>query len=756
MRRCEGLTKIKHLTSYSARRATLTALALALAALSRAAADELCGPVVTPLPETTSEAGDPDDQNVVVSSDAAELGRDGDARLKGKVDIRQGSRQLSAEDVTYDAESRSFQVDGHVEYRDPQIRVKGETGSYDAVGGAKFGDAEFEVPSRPARGSAKELAVTPLGKVRLDEVRYTTCPVGNSDWMLSADDIDLDTATRNGTGRGVRLDFKGVPILYTPIISFPLGDQRKSGFLFPDFSYSQRSGLELAAPYYFNLAPSYDLLATPRYFSDRGLQLEGEFRYLGQESEGKVNGRYLPDDDLRDIDRSLFHWQHKGDFARHWRVEVDAANASDGNYFEDFGLGAEGTSVTYLERNAQVRYFGEHWSFLGQAQNFQTIDLSIPDETRPYSRAPRLLAHGLWADGPLGLEYGLDGEAVNFHRDDGLTGVRVDVAPALRLPFRRPGLYVEPAAAYRFTRYNLSDTEPGQETSPDRGAPVLSLDAGLALERPVGDNAKRILTLEPRLLYLYVPFRDQTDLPIFDTGLPDLNLVQLFRLNRYVGADRLSDANQVSGGITARLLETGSGRQFLSATLGNTYYFETPRVALPDEVVEDRSGSNIVGELALDAYKDWSVKFGYEYDPENTQGNRSEVGVQYRPAPDRVANVGYRFRRDLVEQVDASLAWPVADRWNVFVGGIYSLRDESSIDQFAGLEYSSCCWRLRVVQRRYVSSRTGERESSIAVQLELKGLSSVGVPADAFLEDAIRGYSRELEPGRASGPSDPR
>ncbi len=469
-----------------------------------------------------------------------------------------------------------------------------------------------------------------------------------------------------------------------------------------------------------------------------------------------MNGSYLPDDDLRDIDRSLVHWEHKGDFANSWRVEVDAANASDGFYFEDFGLGAEGTSVTYLERTAQVRYYGQNWSILGQTQNFQTIDQSIPDETRPYSRVPRLLGHGLWTDGLLGLEYALDGEAVNFHRSDGLTGLRLDVAPTLRLPFRRPGMYLEPAAAYRYTTYNLSDAAPGQETSPDRGAPVFSLDAGLVLERAQGDNAKRIVTIEPRLLYLYVPFRDQADLPIFDTGLPDLNLVQLFRLNRYVGADRLSDANQVSGGVTARLLETASGRQFLSATLGTTYYFETPRVALPDELVEDRSGSNIIGDLALDAYKDWSVRFGYEYDPENTQGNRSEIGVQYRPGPDRVANVGYRFRRDLVEQVDASLAWPVSDRWNVFVGGIYSLRDESSIDQFAGFEYSSCCWRLRVVQRRYVSSRTGERESSIAVQLELKGLSSVGVPADAFLEDAIRGYSRELEPGRAPGLPDPR
>lgn len=709
---------------------------------------DLCSPVSEPLPQPDARTDaidfDPSSQDVELSSDGAEFDRDGDARLKGKVNIKQGSREITAEDVTYEAATRSFRVAGRVEYRDPVIRVKGQTGSYDAVGGARFGGAEFEIPSRPARGTADELEVTPQGRVTLDNVEYTTCPVGNRDWTLSASGITLDTTERQGTGKSVRLDFKGVPILYTPIISFPLGDQRKSGFLFPDFSYSKRSGIELAVPYYFNLAPNYDLTTTPRYFSDRGLNLENEFRYMGEDARGDVRGTYLPGDQLRDRDRSLVHWRHLDDFARLWRVEVDAQNASDQFYFEDFGAGAEGTSVTYLERNAQLRYYGRHWSILAQAQNFQTIDQTIADEVRPYSRVPRLLAHGAWSDGPLGIEYAFDGEVVNFLRDDGLTGARLDAVPELRFPLRRAGLYLEPAIGYRYTRYNLEDTEPGQDDSPDRGATIYSVDAGMILERPIGRNAERIQTLEPRLLYLNVPVREgQADLPIFDTGLPDLNLVQLFRRNRYVGADRLSDANQLSVGVTSRMLDTDSGQQYLSATLGHTYYFEAPRVTLPDEVLRDRDGSNIIGELALNAYRNWTVKAGYEWDPENTQGNKSEFGLQYRPGRDRVANVGYRFRRDLIEQVDTSVAWPVSDRWNLFAGGVYSLREESIIDQFAGFEYSSCCWRLRVVQRRYVSSRTGERDNSIAVQLELKGLSSVGVPADAFLESAIRGYSRE-------------
>lgn len=713
---------------------------LLLACGRAGAAEELCAPVVSPLEpvESPTETVDPDD--IDIRTDSAVLGRDGAAQLKGNVRVRMGDRQIEADHVEIDGATRGLRVDGEVEYRDRQIRIRGETGSYDALQGARFGGAEFEVPLRPARGAAEEIAVQPDGRITLKEVEYTTCPMGNSDWTLSASDLSLDTRTRNGSGSNVRLEFKGLPILYTPFISFPLGSERKSGFLFPDFSYSQRSGIELSVPYYLNLAPNYDLTLMPRLYSDRGINMETEFRYLAERHRGELSGRYLPNDALRDRDRSLMGWRHRGDFARHWRLDINAANASDDSYFEDFGLGPDGTSVIYLERNAELKYYDDHWLLLGQLQNFQTIDATIPEPFRPYSRVPRFIAQGSWEKGWLGLDYGVDSELVNFVRDDGVAGARFDIQPELRLPLRGAGVYIEPAAAYRYTLYELDHVPPGQSASPSRDAPVMSVDSGMLFERTAG---QRLQTLEPRILYLYVPFRDQTDLPIFDTSLPDLNLVQLFRRNRYVGADRLSDANQLSYGVTSRLLDAGSGEQYLSATLGQTVYFDSPRVTLPDEIASSRETSNVVAQLALTAYQNWNVNVGYEWDPEESQDIKSELGVQYRPRPDSVVNVGYRFRRDLIEQLDASTAWPVARRWNMYARVVYSLREESLIEQFAGFEYASCCWRLRLVQRRYVSSRTGERDNSIALQLELNGLSSVGVPADAFLESSIRGYSRD-------------
>ena len=745
---CESaaLTKIKYLTALEshrrrASRASLLALLLGIGAAA-SAEEQLCGPPVEPLPEPAPATVEGPADDIEISSDSAELGRDGDARLTGNVEVRQGDKRIRADDVSFDAATGAMRAEGSVAYEDPLIRVRGESGSFDGAGDARLGGAEFELPSRPARGAAKEISITREGKVALDKVEYTTCPLGNDDWMISARDIDLDIADRNGSGRNVRLDFKGIPILYTPWISFPIGAERKSGFLFPDFGVSDRSGVEFAAPYYFNLAPNYDLTLTPRVLSDRGYELDGEFRYLGEQTRGGVEAVYLPDDELRNRDRSYFHWSHLGDFGRHWRALVDAANASDTNYFEDFGQGSEGTSVIYVERNAELHYYGAHWDLFGQLQNHQIIDQSIPEEVRPYSRVPRLVARGRYEKGPLGLSYALDGEAAYFPRDEGVTGGRVDVEPAISWPITGAGYYVVPRGAYRYTQYELGSVAVGANNTPSRSVPIGSLDAGMIFERPAGRRQQRLLTFEPRVLYLYVPFRDQTELPVFDTALPDLNIVQLFRRNRYVGADRLSDSNQLAAGASARLIDSDTGRQYLSATLGQAWYFEAPRVILPDEPAVVRDYSNLVGELDLTAYQDWNVSLGLEWNPDVTRSEKGELSVQYRPAPDSVVNVGYRFRRDLIEQVDASLAWPVATRWNVYAGGVYSLREDTLNEDFAGVEYGSCCWKLRLVYRRYVSSRTGERDSSIALQLELSGLSSVGVPADAFLEGAIRGYSR--------------
>ncbi len=334
------------------------------------------------------------------------------------------------------------------------------------------------------------------------------------------------------------------------------------------------------------------------------------------------------------------------------------------------------------------------------------------------------------------------------------------------LNFEGAGYFVRESVAWRYTQYELDDTLPAEARSPSRTLPIESLDAGLLFER--SGNSGRTLTLEPRMQYLYVPYRNQNDLPVFDTALPDLNLVELFRTNRYVGADRQSDSNQVNIGVTSRLLDTTSGQQFLAATLGETYFLSQPRVSLPGEAVADPAREDVVAELALTAYKHWNINLGEQYNVAAARTDRTFVELQFKPAPESVINIAYRFQRnvqdealgipgcalnqptlncpppaDPLKQAEISGAWPVARDWDVLGRMVYALDGHQALERFAGFEYHACCWRMRLLGRRFVRNNTGQQETSVMLELELTGLASVGSAPDSFLGTEIRGYSRE-------------
>jgi len=471
--------------------------------------------------------------------------------------------------------------------------------------------------------------------------------------------------------------------------------------------------------------------------------------------------------------------------------------------------------VTFLERRMDVLYYDDAWRIRGQLQNFQTIDTTVDAAERPYSRVPRVQATALYPIENSNFEFAFDSEAVNFLRGVGPTGVRVNLSPEVRWSSRAPGYFFEPAVGYDFTQYDLRDAGIGRPSTPSRALPYARVDTGLIFERDAGAQGQRTQTLEPRLVYSYVPYRNQDELPIFDSGLPDLNLTELFRTNRYVGSDRIGDANQVALAVTTRLFDTVSGTQYLSATIGQIRYFSIPRVGLPQDVlslpaaIRDQYGqqlgtipvvnplavpgaltapggqsfvpfpgqyqpgqyflgqyplsaqtralalgqnpafpaSDIVAEVSLTGYKHLGVNLDYQWNPYTSQTEKSEISVQYRPDPTRVVNIGYRFQEGILKQWDGSFAWPIAGHWNTVGRWVYSLQDRQTIEQVAGFEYKSCCYKVQLVQRRYLSIRPGTTTSggtldtSISLQLELTGLSSVGKREDSFLEQSIRGYS---------------
>jgi LPS-assembly protein len=395
---------------------------------------------------------------------------------------------------------------------------------------------------------------------------------------------------------------------------------------------------------------------------------------------------------------------------------------------------------------------------------------------------PRIEAYGLWPLFNSRFVVALDSEVTNFLREVGPAGVRIDLSPELRWSARSASYFFEPAVGYHYIQYDLQNAAYGDPSTPTLTLPYGRLDTGLIFERDAGAQGQRTQTLEPRVVYSYVPYRNQNELPIFDTGLPDMNLVELFRTNRYVGGDRIGDANQVALGLTTRLFNQSTGTQYLAATIGQIRYLTLPRVTLPDQITQTLPGqtlatlpgqqtqvilpgqnlptlpgqtlssvpgetpqtfrsSDIVTEISVTAYKNWSVNVDYQWNPYTSQTEKSEVLVQYRPDPAKVVNLGYRFQQDILKQYDGSFAWPIGGHWNTVGRWVYSLQDRQTIEQLAGIEYKSCCWRFQVVQRRYVTNRNGGLDTSIALQLELTGLSSVGKPADAFLSREISGYS---------------
>jgi LPS-assembly protein len=760
-------------------RAALAVLSCLLATLPVRAGDMCPAPPKRKHPPAAAIA--PGDHLIRIDTDGGSVDAAGLAILSGHVQVHQDERSVAADSVTYDEKTGKLVVKGAVDFEDPKLGIRSDAGTYDALGGAAFDRANFQIFDRNGRGIAKNMAVHPDGKVDLTQVRYTTCPVGNQDWMLQASSINLDTEDEVGSARGVIMRFKDVPVFYTPYISFPLGDDRKSGVLFPSFGHSSNNGWQLEVPYYFNLAPNYDLTLSPGFLSARGVQLGGEFRFLTASSHGQIEENFLPNDAIQHSDRAYFHFTDITNLAQGLRFDTDIASVSDSNYFSDFAVGADQTSVTYLERRAELLYYDDAWRIRAQLQNFQTIDTSIDAGDRPYSRVPRLQAYALY---PLlsHFEFALDSEVTNFLREVGPAGVRLDLSPELRWSTRTAGYFFEPAVGYHFTQYDLQNVPVGDPTQPTRTLPYARLDTGLIFERDAGSEGQRTQTLEPRLVYSYVPYRNQNDLPIFDTGLPDLNLVELFRTNRYVGDDRIGDANQLALGMTTQLFSQTTGAQYLSATIGQIRYFTMPRVFLPEQITQTLPGqtlgtlpgqqtsvilpgqnlptlpgqtlatvpgetpqtyraSDIIGEVSVTAYKNWSLNLDYQWNPYTSQTDKSEILVQYRPDPSKVVNIGYRFQQDILKQYDGSFAWPIAGHWNTVGRWVYSLQDRQTIEQLAGFEYKSCCWKIQVLQRRYVTNRTGGLNTSIALQLELTGLSSVGKPADAFLSKEISGYS---------------
>ncbi|MEW6332277.1 MAG: LPS-assembly protein LptD [Pseudomonadota bacterium] len=683
-------------------------------------------------------AGNPPAQ---LSAREVRLTPDGVSEFSGDVELQRDGQSLGADYLRHDRRSGMLDATGHVTLREPSglsyISEETHINLESRLGYAGRGSFRFEDGS--ARGDAERIDFEGPDRTHLTRVRYTTCAPGQDDWFLRMRELELDTAGDIGTARHASVSLLGVPVFYLPYLSFPISDQRKSGFLLPRLGRSDKRGTEIAAPYYLNLAPDFDDTLTPRYLSRRGWQLQNEFRYLTRRSEGKLDLEALPNDRAQNRDdRAAGAYAHRQVFSPRWSGNVDVRAVSDKQYFEDFGDNLGLTSQTHLPQNARVDYRGPRWNFSTLAADYQTVDPTIAPADRPYARLPQVNLALNRPQQPNRVNYYFESEAVNFDRNVGVTGGRLNLAPAVALPLSNSYGFITPRVGVRHISYSLASA-PDESPSVTRG--VFSLDSGLTFERESMWSERRFTqTLEPRLYYLFIPASNQDSLPNFDTALPEFSFANLFRDNRFSGGDRIGDANQLTAALTTRFIDDKDGSERGRASLGRIYYFDDREVNLPAGTVAT-AASDIVGEATATLASHWHARSSVQWNRADSRTEKYSVYLQYNPARNRIINLGKRYSRDELEQTDVSTEWPLAARWTLRARSLYSQRDHRNVESYAGAEYNACCWALRVVAgRRLVYNsvdNTAEQSNTVMFELELTGLSRLGSVPDSPLRESM-------------------
>ena len=705
-----------------------------------------------PVPKVNQQAT-PIDPNLPAefTADRAKRNEEGMATLEGTVQMTRGTQRIDAETLSYDENNKKVYASGNVRVEDEQLVIESQEAELHLnTDYAKSNSATYQYKPLNARGRANSIERTSADFVRLENATYTTCDEGDRSWELSADEVELDKATGDGIGKDVLVKFKGMPIFYTPWIRFPIDDRRKSGFLAPTIGNSNDSGFELETPWYWNIAPNRDAILAPRVLSDRGLQLKSNFRYLNEKSFGQLGLEYLDDHEFDD-DRYLVSFEHESHFTPEIELDLLYNKVSDENYFEDLGDGLGLSSTQHIERRGDLRYRGEHWEFLTRAQSFQVVDDSLPNVDEPFKRLPQIKLDGDYFNIPGGFDFSSESEWVSFLHDDRIDGDRLHLGIELERPFEGTSYFIRPGARLTHTEYDLNRRD-GLDDKPTRSLPSAHLDAGLIFERNLNKSA-HIQTLEPRLYYLHTPFRNQSDIPIFDTAEFEFGFEQLFRDDRFSGNDRIGDADRLSLGLTTRVLDLENGDEKLRASIGRIFHFRDRKVQLPGELVERDDSSEVAAELKIGLSDRWDAIASALWDTHDDHTERNSLRFQYRAENDFILNMSYRYRRrDLepidpvtnrrssLEQSDISMVLPINDNWRAVSRWNYDLQEKRNLELLAGIEYDTCCWKIRLAGRRYNQNTDEDYNNSIELQLVLKGLTQIGSPIGELLERGIRGY----------------
>ena len=745
---------------------------------------EICPKDVIDIPQVLLDAygSDTNSQEIVLESDQIES-PDGNAIvLTGNAQIIQGSQAIFGQSITYDKSNFSLNAEDDVTLYSPsgdklemtQLSLEMETmignaesvdfqfaertskkkkrnrrnsiglsfgSDDDGLSSSIFDDEDFadnnnedekvtvgidEVRS-DMRGEADTLFFEGQTRQRLKNVALTSCPEGNNSVFLKASEIVLDHESGIGIGTNMSVRFFGVPIFYFPKASFPINDERKTGFLVPSVGSNDTNGTIIEIPYYINIAENKDATITVKSLSERGIQVRGEYRYLGENYDGILRGAFLPDDELFGDDRSAWSYVHNHRISDNWQSNVKIQDVSDDNYTDDLSNDVNVSSSSFLAQSARVQYRKDRVRFDARVQDYTVVDSSINQNNEPYALLPQL---SLSAETPSqfangNLRMGFDSEFTSFDHDGTrITGTRAILTPYIEAPLSNVFGYITPRLSVVNSSYSLDNVAPGSDDGPSVSVPIFSVDAGIAFERDVTWNGTdHYQTLEPRIYYVYASDENQDDIPLFDTGLGDENNISSFyRDNLFFGSDRVNDANRLTVGLTSRVIDADTGEERLKAEIGQIFHFDDRNVQLTStDAIQTNDKSDFIADVRGHVNPQWEVGGTLRYDHEASEASAFRLDTSYEKDARRKFAMYYTWNNISLEQVDIEADFPLANKWQFKVRERYDIEQSESRESLVQISYDACCWAARVTALDR-TRRDTQNDASIFFTLELKNL----------------------------------
>ncbi|WP_179743578.1 LPS-assembly protein LptD [Paraburkholderia bryophila] len=685
---------------------------------------------------------------------------DQDMAAKGSAEIRHDTMVIKADALHYDQDTDMADAYGQVHVNNNGNTFVGPEAHMRLDSSEGFMTApKYHFNVTGGSGSAQRVDLLDNERSVFTKGTYTACQCADDPaWYIKGSEFDFDTGADEGVAHNGVLFFQGVPVFASPWLSFPLSGERRSGVLPPTFSLSSSNGFELSVPYYFNIAPNRDLTVTPRLISKRGVQLQSSFRYLSPTYSGSITGEFLPDDRLTKTNRYALYIQHNQNFGNGFGGYIYYNKVSDNTYPEDLQSSVSqfmnGTQLLY-QQEAGLTYNNGPWSVLAREQHWQTLTPSVA----PYGREPQLnVKYAKYNIG--GFDYGAEADYSNFRitSADTTQGQRVLFNPYLAYSVVGPGYFVTPKVQLHLASYdlnNISSTAPvGTPKNFTESIPTFTFDTGLIFDRSVrifGEDY--IQTLEPRLYYVYTPYRNQAFAPLFDTAESDFGLAEIFSPNTFVGNDRIADANRLTAAITTRFINPATGDERARFVIAQQYYFQDQRVTLNNtQTSTQATHSDLIVGASLKLGAGFASETAFQYNADNNQLVKTSVGFGFSPASGKVINVAYRYTRanttldnTPINQVLVSGQWPLTHNVYGVARFNYDLGGKRIVDGLVGLQYDADCWTLGAGIQRYANgvntSNQNQSSTRFLAQLTFKGLSSVDNGLMAAFRNGVQGYT---------------